>query len=95
MGDIATKLSDYVIFTSDNPRNENPSYIINDIVQQLDNKKYEIEENREKAIFKGIQKLNKNDILLVLGKGHEDYQIIGNNKIHFSDKEIILKYIRR
>ena len=95
MGDISTKLSDYVIFTSDNPRNENPSDIINDIVQQLDNKKYEIEENREKAIFKGIQKLNKNDILLVLGKGHEDYQIIGNNKIHFSDKEIVLKYIRR
>lgn len=95
MGSIATKLSDYVIFTSDNPRNEDPNDIINDIVQQLDNKNYEIEENREKAIFKGIQKLSKNDILLVLGKGHEDYQIIGNNKIHFSDKEIVLKYIRR
>lgn len=95
MGDIATKLSDYVIFTSDNPRNERPLDIIADIVQELDNKNYEIEENREKAIFKGIQKLNKNDILLVLGKGHENYQIIGNNKIHFSDKEVVLKYIRR
>ncbi len=95
MGDIATKLSDYVIFTSDNPRKENPMDIINDIVQNLDNKNYEIEENREKAIFKGIQKLSKNDILLVLGKGHEDYQIIGDDKIHFSDKEIVLKYIRR
>lgn len=95
MGSIATNLSDYVIFTSDNPRNEKPIDIINDIVQGLDNKNYEIEENREKAIFKGIQKLSKNDILLVLGKGHEDYQIIGNNKIHFSDKEIVLKYIRR
>lgn len=95
MGTISTELSDYVIFTSDNPRNEEPMNIINDIVQNLDNKNYEIEENREKAIFKGIQKLSKNDILLVLGKGHEDYQIIGNNKIHFSDKEIVLKYIRR
>lgn len=95
MGDSATKLSDYVIFTSDNPRKENPMDIINDIVQNLDNKNYEIEENREKAIFKGIQKLSKNDILLVLGKGHEDYQIIGDDKIHFSDREIVLKYIRR
>ena len=95
MGTISTELSDYVIFTSDNPRNEEPMNIINDIVQNLDNKNYEIEENREKAIFKGIQKLSKNDILLVLGKGHEDYQIIGNNKIHFIDKEIVLKYIRR
>ena len=95
MGTISTELSDYVIFTNDNPRNEEPMNIINDIVQNLDNKNYEIEENREKAIFKGIQKLSKNDILLVLGKGHEDYQIIGNNKIHFSDKEIVLKYIRR
>lgn len=95
MGKIATELSDYVIFTSDNPRKEDPLAIIEDIVQNLDNKNYEIEENREKALFKGIQKLSKNDILLVLGKGHEDYQIIGEDKIHFSDKEIILKNIRR
>lgn len=95
MGRIATELSDYVIFTSDNPRKEDPLAIINDIVQNLDNKNYEIEENREKALFKGVQKLSKNDILLVLGKGHEDYQIIGDDKIHFSDKEMILKNIRR
>ncbi len=95
MGKIATDLSDYVIFTSDNPRKEDPLAIINDIVQNLDNKNYEIEENREKALFKGIQKLSKNDILLVLGKGHEDYQVIGDEKIHFSDKEMILKNIRR
>ena len=90
MGDIATSLSDYVIFTSDNPRCEEPLSIINNIIQNLDKKNYEIEENREIAIIKGIQKLDKNDILLVLGKGHEDYQIIGNEKIYFSDKEIVL-----
>lgn len=93
MGDIATKLSDYVIFTSDNPRGENPRLIIEDIVQNLDTFNYEIEENREIAIEKGIQKLTNNDILLVLGKGHEDYQIINNEKIHFDDKEIIIKYL--
>ncbi len=93
MGSIATELSDYVIFTSDNPRGEDPKTIIADIIQTLDNKNYEIEENREKAIKKGIQKLDKNDILLILGKGHEDYQIINGIKYHFSDKEIVLKNI--
>ena len=93
MGEIATKLSDYVIFTSDNPRNENPLDIINDIVQNIDTFNYEIEENREKAIKKGIQKLKKNDILLLLGKGHEDYQIINGCKYHFSDMEVVLKNI--
>ena len=63
MGSIATKYSDYVIFTSDNPRDEDPFEIINDIVQNLDTFNYEIEENREKAIKKGIQKLEKNKIL--------------------------------
>lgn len=93
MGNIATKLSDYVIFTSDNPRDENPLDIINDIIQNVDTFNYEIEENREKAIKKGIQKLKKNDILLLLGKGHEDYQIINGHKDHFSDIEVVLRNI--
>ena len=93
MGDIATKYSDYVIFTSDNPRFENSLDIIGDIVHNLDTYNYEIEENREKAIKKGIQKLDKNDILLILGKGHENYQIIDDKKIHFSDMEVMLEYI--
>lgn len=93
MGSIAAKYSDYVIFTSDNPRNEDPLDILNDIVQNIDTINYEIEENREKAIKKGIQMLKKNDILLLLGKGHEDYQIINNHKYHFSDMEIVLKNI--
>ena len=93
MGKIAASLSDYAIFTSDNPRLENPHSIILDIIQKLDTNNYEIEENREKAIKKGIQKLNKNDILLLLGKGHEDYQIINGKKYHFSDIEVVLKNI--
>ncbi len=95
MGDIATKYSDYVIFTSDNPRYENPKKILKDITCKLDKKNYKIIVNRKKAINKSIQMLSKNDILLLLGKGHEDYQIIKGKKRHFSDKEIVQKYTRR
>lgn len=94
MGDIATKYSDYVIFTSDNPRFEKPKKILKDIVCKLDRKNYRIIVNRKKAIKKSIQMLSKNDILLLLGKGHEDYQVIKDKKIPFSDKEIVLKYLR-
>ncbi len=93
MGDIATLLSDYVIFTSDNPRSEDPNQIINDIVQKLDKNNYEIEVNRKKAIIRGIQMLQENDILMILGKGHETYQIIGNKRIDFDDKKIVIDNI--
>lgn len=95
MAKIATTLSDYVIFTSDNPRFEEPNKIIEDMVNGLECNNYEIEVNRQKAIEKGIQKLTKNDILLLLGKGHETYQVIEDKKIHFDDKEKVLNYIRR
>ena len=93
MAGIATSKSDYCIFTSDNPRFEDPNDIINDMIEKLDKTNYEIEINRVKAINRGIQLLNKNDILLVLGKGHETYQIIGDKKIDMDDKEIILSSI--
>ncbi len=95
MGKIATSLSNYVIFTSDNPRFEKSEDILNDIVNKLDTFNYKIEVDRKIAIKKGIQMLEKNDILLILGKGHEDYQIIGNKKYHFSDQEEVLKVIGR
>ena len=93
MGSVTTTYSDYVIFTNDNPRSENPLNIIDDIVKGVDTFNYEIITNRKNAIIKGIQMLNKNDILLVLGKGHEEYQIMGDKKIHFSDISTILDYI--
>ena len=89
MGEISIKLSDYVIFTSDNPRGENPTDIINDMIEDIKSDNYEIIENRESAIIRGIQLMKKSDILLVLGKGHEEYQIIGNKKYDFSDEKII------
>ena len=95
MGEIATKYSDYVIFTSDNPRYEDPKLILKDITCKLDKDNYKILSNRKKAIKNGIQMLTKNDILLVLGKGHEEYQIIKDRVKPFSDKDIILKYTRR
>ena len=88
MGKIATDLSDYVIFTSDNSRNEDPMHILNDITKSLQKKNFEVIENRKEAIDKGIQTLEKNDILLLLGKGHENYQIIHNTKYDFDDKII-------
>ena len=95
MGDIATIYSDYVIFTTDNPRWEKPKKILKDITCKLYKKNYKIILKRKKAIKKCIQKLKKDDILLLLGKGHEEYQVIKNKKIFFSDKEEVLKYTRR
>ena len=89
MGDIATSLSDKVIFTSDNPRTEDPKKILEDITKNNKSTNYEVIVDREKAIIKGISLLNKNDFLLILGKGHEDYQIIGTEKIHFDDAEVV------
>ncbi len=95
MGDIATKYSDFVIFTSDNPRFEKPKNILKDMTCKLYKKNYKIIVNRKKAIKNAIQMLSNNDILLLLGKGHEDYQVIKNKIIPFSDKDVVLKYIRR
>ena len=93
MGSIASKNSDYVIFTSDNPRYEESEDIIIDMIQNVDSFNYEIEINRENAIIKGIQRLEKNDILLILGKGHENYQEIKGVKYPFNDKDVVLKNI--
>mgnify|MGYP003306772759 CR=1 FL=1 len=95
MGAIATNYSDYVIFTSDNPRYEKPKKILKDITCKLDNKNYKIVIKRKKAIKNAIQMLSKNDILLLLGKGHEEYQVIKDKRRPFSDKDVVLKYIRR
>ena len=92
MGDIATKLSDYVILTSDNPRTEDPQKIMDDIVKGVKTNNYEVILDRKEAIKKGVNMLEKDDILLVLGKGHEDYQIIGKTKYHLDDAEEVLKY---
>ena len=93
MGAIATELSDYVIFTNDNPRTEDAKAIMDDIVNNLNVNNYEIIYDRKKAIEKGIDILEEKDILLILGKGHENYQIIGKEKHHHDDNEYAKRYI--
>ena len=94
MGNIATSNSDIVIFTSDNPRTEDPKKILEDITRDNKSDNYIVIENRKDAINKGLEILEKDDILLILGKGHEDYQIIGHVKHHFDDAEIVRDYIK-
>lgn len=93
MGDIATRLSDYVIFTNDNPRTEDEKNIMKDILNGVSKDNYEVIYDRKEAIKHGLDMISINDTLLILGKGHEDYQIIGHEKIHLSDKEEVLNYI--
>jgi UDP-N-acetylmuramoyl-L-alanyl-D-glutamate--2,6-diaminopimelate ligase len=94
MGRIAAELSDLVFITSDNPRTEEPGRIIEDIVAGLpEGSKYEVEPDRERAIGKAIEASEEGDLIVVAGKGHEDYQILGTRKIHFDDREIVRKLL--
>ena len=93
MGDIATKLSDYTILTSDNPRTEDPNAIMDDILKGVKTRdNYEVIIDRKEAIKHAIDIMQKDDILLLLGKGHENYQIIGKEKHHLDDAEEVLNY---
>ena len=89
MGGIAGELADYCILTSDNPRTEDPHEIIAHIEDgtKSTGTPYEIIENRRDAIFSGVKMLTQGDALIIAGKGHEDYQIIGTETVHFSDYE--------
>ena len=91
MGKIATDNSKYVIFTNDNPRYEDQVSIINDILKGVDKDNYIVELDRKEAIIKGLEML-KDEVLLILGKGHEDYQIINGEKLYFDDKELVNYY---
>ena len=93
MGNIASEKSDYVIFTSDKPRTEDPKAILDDIIKGVRKDNYEVETDRPTAIRKGLDMIGKNDVLLILGKGHEDYQIIGHTKHHLDDAEEVKKYL--
>ena len=93
MGRIASEMSKYVIVTSDNPRFEQPMAIIKDITKGISRKNYEVIENRETAIRKAIEESEDNAVILIAGKGHENYQEIKGVRSHFSDKEIAEKYL--
>ncbi|MBM4166532.1 MAG: UDP-N-acetylmuramoyl-L-alanyl-D-glutamate--2,6-diaminopimelate ligase [Ignavibacteria bacterium] len=95
MGNVASEWSDIVIVTSDNPRTENAEQIIEDIVAGIKNTVECLKvTNRREAIRKGLSLAKNNDVVLIAGKGHENYQIIGTTKEHFSDREEVEKCIR-
>ena len=94
MARAAAKFSDFIILTSDNPRTENPVKILADIEKGLIDEKYPfgkylIIADRKRAIEHGMKLLQKGDSLLIAGKGHETYQIIGTEKTHFDDREVV------
>ena len=95
MTDIALTNSTKAIITNDDPHTEDVNQIINDMLKNQIKKNYEICLDRSKAIEKGIKLLKGNDILLILGKGHEEFMIIGNNKIPFNDKNEVNKYLQK
>jgi len=90
MGELSGRLSDLSILTSDNPRQEDPLKIISDIVvgMQKTSGKYMIEPDRAKAIHLAIEEAREGDMVLLAGKGHEDYQIFADRTIHFDDREV-------
>jgi UDP-N-acetylmuramoyl-L-alanyl-D-glutamate--2,6-diaminopimelate ligase len=94
MGDIASSLSDIAIVTSDNPRTEEPGAIIEDILKGIKKDNYIVEENRREAIKEAIKIAQKDDVIVVAGKGHEDYQVLKDRTIHFDEREIIAEIIK-
>ena len=94
MGKVASELADAVVVTSDNPRNEDAEKIIQAILEGVKGE-YAVEEDRARAITIAIESAEVGDIVLVAGKGHEDYQEIAGVKHHFSDAEQVQKALKR
>jgi len=96
MGQISGQLADYTILTSDNPRSEDPLAILGDIEEGIKRvtAHYEVEPDRRRAIFRALDLAQPGDIVLIAGKGHEDYQIIGKQKHHFSDREVAEEWFK-
>ena len=97
MGAIAADNADFVIVTSDNPRTEDPQEIINEIVSGIKVKKnrYKVICDREEAIKWAIDNHMPDDVILLAGKGHEDYQVVGHEKHHMDEREIVAEHIEK
>lgn len=95
MGKIAAEFSDVVIATSDNPRTEDPEKILDDLESGIGENNHERIVDRRAAIFRAIELAGADDIVLILGKGHETYQILNTGKIHFDDREIAQEAIEK
>ena len=95
MGAIAARLADAVVVTSDNPRTEDPQRILEDVVAGIaPGVALQVEIDRAQAIARAIASASPQDLVLIAGKGHEDYQILGTTKVHFDDREEAEKALR-
>ncbi|HMT09729.1 MAG TPA: cyanophycin synthetase, partial [Pyrinomonadaceae bacterium] len=97
MGRVAGSLSDIVVITSDNPRNEDPQRIIDEIEVgvKAESAEYLVVPDRREAIQKAVSMAASNDVVIIAGKGHENYQIIGTEKFHFDDSEVAAEALAR
>ena len=95
MGEVATRVADYTIITTDNPRTEKPEDIIAEIESGAvkTKGKYEIIVDRKEAIKKAVKMMNKRDIVIIAGKGHESYQEINGEKFPFDEREIVKEFL--
>lgn len=96
MGEAAARLSDFVIVTSDNPRTEDPEKIIDDIIPGVfrHESPFKVIVNRKEAIRFAVEHARKDDIIILAGKGHETYQILGKTKIHFDEREVLAEILK-
>lgn len=98
MGHIVERLADLLVITSDNPRTEDPQQIITDVIsgiQRFDSNRMIVDVDRKQAIHQAIDLAKPDDIIVVAGKGHEDYQILGDRTIHFDDREVVQDYVKQ
>jgi UDP-N-acetylmuramoyl-L-alanyl-D-glutamate--2,6-diaminopimelate ligase len=98
MAKVACNMSNFVFITSDNPREEDPTEITKDVeagAKEINKTNYKVVIDRKEAIKEAILSANKNDVVLIAGKGHENYQIIGRTKIHFDDREIAFEILNK
>ncbi len=94
MGEVASALADFSIITNDNPRSENPDEIVKKIASGFQHDHYLIFLDRQEAIKKALSMAQKNDVVLIAGKGHEDYQILKQKTLHFDDRQVIRELLR-
>lgn len=97
MGAVSAKLADYMIITSDNPRTEQPQAIIDDILEGIKGTKtpFNVIPDRREAIKYAIDNAQKDDVIILAGKGHETYQIVGKTKTHMDEREIVAEALRQ
>jgi UDP-N-acetylmuramoyl-L-alanyl-D-glutamate--2,6-diaminopimelate ligase len=94
MGYVVSELADFAVITNDNPRSEDPQEIIEEIKKGIKKDNYCVVPDRKEAIKKGLSLAKSGDIVLIAGKGHENYQILKDARIHFDDREVVREVLK-